>query len=142
MDSDTRTDEGRPADERAIRALQRQVLDAWGAGRFVRPHGIFISSDDRVFLTDDEGHTVHEFAPDGTFRRRLGDGRPSDTGFVPWQSPVTRAAGPFNTVTNVALAPAGEIYAADGSGNARGHRFAADGRLLASWGERRRENPV
>jgi sugar lactone lactonase YvrE len=112
-----------------------RFLDAWGAGRFVRPHGIFISSDDRVFLTDDEGHTVHEFAPDGTFRRRLGDGRPSDTGFVAWQSPVTRAAGPFNTVTNVTLAPDGEIYAADGYGNARVHRFAADGRLLASWGE-------
>jgi sugar lactone lactonase YvrE len=112
-----------------------RFLDAWGAGRFVRPHGIFISSDDRVFLTDDEGHSVHEFAPDGTFRRRLGDGRPSDTGFVAWQSPVTRAAGPFNTVTNVALAPDGEIYAADGYGNARVHRFAADGRLLASWGE-------
>ena len=52
-----------------------------------------------------------------------------------WQSPVTRAAGPFNTVTNVTLAPDGEIYAADGYGNARVHRFAADGRLLASWGE-------
>jgi sugar lactone lactonase YvrE len=112
-----------------------RFVDAWGAGRFVRPHGIFISADDRVFLTDDEGHTVHEFAPDGTFCRRLGDGRPSDTGFVAWQSPVTRAAGPFNTVTNVTLAPDGEIYAADGYGNARVHRFAADGRLLASWGE-------
>ena len=108
-----------------------RFVDAWGAGRFVRPHGIFISADDRVFLTDDEGHTVHEFTLDGTPRRRLGDGRPSDTGYVAWQSPVTRAAGPFNTVTNVALAPDGEIYAADGYGNAQVHRFAADGRLVA-----------
>ena len=48
MDSDTRTDEGRPADERAIRALQRQVLDAWGAGNgkaFAAPF-----SDDALFI--------------------------------------------------------------------------------------------
>jgi hypothetical protein len=112
-----------------------RFVDAWGEDRFVRPHGIFISADDRVFLVDDEGHTVYEFAPDGTLRGRLGDGRPSDTGYQPGQSPVSRAAGPFNTVTNVAVAPDGEIYAADGYGNARVHRFAVDGTLLGSWGE-------
>src|SRR2546426_828924 len=112
-----------------------RFLTAWGEGRFVRPHGIFITRDDRVFLVDDLGHTVYEYAPGGELRRRIGDGRPSDTGYVPGQSPVVRAAGPFNAVTNVALAPDGEIYAADGYGNARIHRLAADGTLLASWGE-------
>lgn len=112
-----------------------RFVDAWGAGAFVRPHGIFISPDDRVFLVDDEGHTVYEYTTQGALRRRLGDGRPSDTGYVPGRSPVTRAAAPFNTVTNVTLAPDGELYAADGYGNARVHRFAADGRLLQSWGE-------
>ncbi len=112
-----------------------RFLDAWGHGRFVRPHGIFISADDRVFLVDDQGHSVYEFASDGTLKSRLGDGQPSDTGYVPGQSPVARAAGPFNNVTNVALAPDGEIYIADGYGNARVHRFAADRTLVASWGE-------
>jgi hypothetical protein len=111
-----------------------RFLDAWGEGRFVRPHGIFVTADDRVFLVDDEGHTVHEFTPDGRLVRRLGDGRPSDTGYRPGAGPVERAAGPFNTVTNVAVTPGGEVYAADGYGNARVHRFAADGTLLASWG--------
>lgn len=112
-----------------------RFLDAWGEGRFVRPHGIFVSADDRVFLVDDQGHTVYEFALDGRLLRRLGDGRPSDTGYVPGRAPVQRAAGPFNTVTNVAVAPTGEVYAADGYGNARVHRFAPDGTFLASWGE-------
>jgi sugar lactone lactonase YvrE len=112
-----------------------RFVDAWGAGRFVRPHGIFISPDDRVFLVDDEGHSVYEYSTQGELRRRLGDGQPSDTGYVPGRSPVARGAGPFNTVTNVALAPDGELYVADGYGNARVHRFAADGRLLGSWGE-------
>jgi DNA-binding beta-propeller fold protein YncE len=111
-----------------------RFLDAWGQGRFVRPHGIFITGDDRVFLVDDEGHSVYEFGPDRALRQRIGDGTASDTGYEPWRSPVRRAAGPFNTVTNVAVTPAGEIFATDGYGNARVHRFAADGRLTASWG--------
>ncbi len=86
-----------------------RFVDSWGAGAFVRPHGIFISPDDRVFLVDDEGHTVYEYTTQGALRRRLGDGRPSDTGYVPGRSPVTQGAAPFNTVTNVALAPDGEL---------------------------------
>ena len=42
-----------------------RFVDAWGAGAFVRPHGIFISPDDRVFLVDDEGHTVYEYTTQG-----------------------------------------------------------------------------
>ena len=38
-------------------------------------------------------------------------------------------------MTNVALAPNGNIYAADGYGNARVHCFSPDGALLHSWGE-------
>ena len=48
MDSDTRTDEERAADERAIPALHRQVLDAWGAANgkaFAAPF-----SDDALFI--------------------------------------------------------------------------------------------
>lgn len=112
-----------------------RFLTAWGEGRFVRPHGIFITRDDRVFLVDDEGHAVYQFSTDGALHMRIGDGTPSDTGYVPHRAPVRRAAGPFNTVTNVTVAPSGELYAADGYGNARVHRFSADGRLLESWGE-------
>ena len=48
MDSDTRTEEERAADERAIRALHGQALDAWGAGNgkaFAAPF-----SDDALFI--------------------------------------------------------------------------------------------
>jgi uncharacterized protein (TIGR02246 family) len=48
MESDTRTDEERATDERAIRALQGQVLEAWGAGNgeaFAEPF-----SDDALFI--------------------------------------------------------------------------------------------
>lgn len=111
------------------------VLEAWGEGAFVRPHGMFITPDDRLFLVDDDSHTVYEYTLDGEMKSRIGDGTPSDTGFEPGVSPVARAAGPFNTVTNVAVAPSGEIFACDGYGNARVHKFDADGNHLLSWGE-------
>ena len=110
-------------------------LDAWGAGQFVRPHGAYISRDDRLFLVDDWGHTVYIFSTEGKLLSRIGDGEPADTGYERGATPVSRAAGPFNNVTNVAVNAAGEVYAADGYGNARVHKFSPQGELLLSWGE-------
>ena len=63
-------------------------------------------------------------------------GRPSDTGATSIDFRTIRHSGPpFYFPTNVALSPEGEIYVSDGYGNARVHKFAADGRLLCSWGE-------
>jgi len=51
-----------------------------------------------------------------------------------WRT-VKRPGPPFHYPTNLALGAAGEMYVADGYGNARIHKFAPDGRLLLSWGE-------
>ncbi len=112
-------------------------LTAWGEGLFVRPHGVFIGPDDSVYLTDDSDHTVRKFSPDGKLLLTLGtSGKPSDTGAtsVDFRT-IQRAGPPFHFPCNVALSPAGEIYVCDGYGNARIHKFTADGRLLFSWGE-------
>ena len=62
-------------------------------------------------------------------------GRPSDTGATSVDYRTIRRAGPpFNHPTNVALSPEGEIYVADGYGNARDPQLRPDGRLLLSWG--------
>ena len=42
--------------------------------------------------------------------------------------------GPFNHPADIAVAPSGEIFVADGYGNSRVHRFSAEGKLLNSWG--------
>jgi DNA-binding beta-propeller fold protein YncE len=111
-----------------------KFLDAWGEGQFVRPHGIYMSARDELFLVDDEAHSVYQHGLDGSRKMKIG-GTPSDTGFARDESPVMQAAGPFNWVTNVAMGPDGSLYAADGYGNARVHRFSASGALLHSWGE-------
>ncbi len=112
-------------------------LRAWGEGLFGRAHGICIGPDDSLYLTDDAGHTIQKFTPDGRLLLTLGTrGRKSDTGVIGHDyRTIQRVGPPFNVPTNTALSPAGEIYAADGYGNARVHKFSPDGRLLLSWGE-------
>ncbi len=113
-----------------------RFLDAWGEGVFSNAHGIFIDSNDHVYCADNHDHTVRKFTTEGELLMTLGDtAHPADTGFRPGERPVQRAGGPFNMVTNVAVAGNGEMFISDGYGNARVHRFSADGELKASWGE-------
>jgi len=113
-----------------------RFLSAWGERQFVNPHGIFIDHNDHLWLADDKDHTVHKYTTDGKRLMTIGEsGKPSDTGYRIGASPVLRAAGPFHRVTNVAVLPDGDMYIADGYGNARVHKFSKDGKLLFSWGE-------
>ena len=104
-----------------------RFLRSWGAGGFVRAHGITIGPDDAVYCTDDLDHTVSKFTPDGTLIWKLGrSGQPSDTGAtsIDYRT-ITHAGPPFYFPTNVALSPEGDLYVADGYGNARIHKFSA-----------------
>src|SRR5207245_8273125 len=77
------------------------------------------------------------FSAEGKPLLTLGtSGRPSDTGAtsIDYRT-VKRSGPPFHYPTNLAVGPSGDLYVADGYGNARVHRFAPDGRLLHSWGE-------
>ncbi len=77
---------------------------------------------------------MRKFTTDGQLLMTLGEkDRPADTGFQEGASPVRRAGGPFNRGTNVSVVPDGEMYVSDGYGNARVHKFSADGELLLSW---------
>jgi DNA-binding beta-propeller fold protein YncE len=116
---------------------QGNFLRSWGEDIFVRPHGITIGPDDSVYCVDDGGHAVYQCTRAGRVLLTLGTpGTPSDTGAqsVDYRD-IKRAAGPFNYPTNLALATNGDLYVTDGYGNARVHRFSADGRLISSWGE-------
>jgi NHL repeat-containing protein len=116
-----------------------RFVGSWGEGVFtMRTHGITIGPDDSVYCTDDAGHSVRKFTPDGKLLLTLGDnaGTPSDSGYDGSNlTTVARGAPPFNRPTNLAVAPNGDLYVSDGYGNARVHRFSSTGKLLASWGE-------
>ena len=118
-------------------------LTSWGEGLFKRAHGSGVGSDDSIYCTDDKNHTVRKFTPEGKLLMTLGnENQPSDTGYVQdwfeffWSlTTITNGGPPFNRPTGVALSSSGEIYVADGYGNARVHKFTPDGKLLLSWGE-------
>lgn len=113
-------------------------LRSWGEGLFTpRTHGIAIGPDDMVYTVDDGDHTVRKFTPEGKQLMMLGTpGKSSDTGYDGKSlASIKRGGPPFNRPTDVAVAPDGELYVCDGYGNARVHRFTADGALLQSWGE-------
>lgn len=119
-------------------------LKQWGDGAFTHAHGITIR-DDIVYCTDDIDSVVRVFDLDGNPKWTLGEpGYLADTGYHPrsGRTPVIhhnefveRTAGPFNCCCNVAVAANGDLFVADGYGNARIHHFSATGELLNSWGE-------
>jgi hypothetical protein len=101
------------------------LVDSFGDGVYPHPHGLHISDDDLIYLTDDGDHTVRTSTLEGTVQAVFGDpGRPAD--FM--------SGTPFRRPTHTALAPNGDIYVTDGYGNARVHRLSPDGRLLGSFG--------
>ena len=113
-----------------------RFIQSWGEGQFVRPHGICIGADDSVYCTDDVDHTVRKYSLDGRLLLKLGtSGQSSDSGINGWNYlSIQRAAPPFHLPTNLAVAPDGTLVISDGYGNARIHRFSAEGKLLHSWG--------
>ena len=112
-------------------------LASWDDISFNRPHGITVGPDDAVYCCDDRDHTVRKFSPESKLLLTLGtSGKPSDTGATSMDFRTVRRGGPpFHYPTNLAVDPGGELYVSDGYGNARVHKFTADGRLLLSWGE-------
>ena len=109
----------------------------WGETDFVRPHGITISADDELFLTDDFGHTVTKYDLQGNVSMTLGKrGQQSDTGTtnVDYRN-IKYSAGPFNFPTNLAIAEDKSLYISDGYGNARIHHFTPTGEHIRSWGD-------
>jgi DNA-binding beta-propeller fold protein YncE len=117
-------------------------LHSWGAGLFAFPHTIRADARDNLWLVDREHGQMLYFSRAGELLRTIGTrGHRSDTGVDPSDRSssaylkVTHGGGPFNLPTDIALTPAGEIFVTDGYGNARVHKFAADGTHLLSWGE-------
>ena len=111
-------------------------LSSWGEGVLTDAHGMYIDADDNLYLPVKNSHVVLKYSSQGNLLMTLGSwDQPSDTGWSgDYNDTVQRAAGPFNLPSDVALSPGGDLYISDGYGNARVHRFTADGRLVSSWG--------
>jgi DNA-binding beta-propeller fold protein YncE len=106
------------------------VLKTWGEGLFVYPHGIRVDRDGFLWLTDargkdGKGHQVFKYSRAGKLLMTLG------TPGVAGEGPDT-----FNGPTDVAIAPNGDIFVADGHGNNRIVKFSKDGKFIKAWGKK------
>ncbi|MEX1258282.1 MAG: peptidyl-alpha-hydroxyglycine alpha-amidating lyase family protein [Gemmatimonadota bacterium] len=120
-----------------------RVVTSFGAGLFIRPHGVFVDGDGNIWVTDHRdagaaelarapeaagrGQQVFKFSPEGEILLALGiAGEPGD--------PPAR----LNNPTDVIVASDGHIFVSEGHSNAnppgRISKFAPDGTFLMSWG--------
>ena len=102
-----------------------ELLDSWGEGMFINAHGLEVDDEDNIWVTDTGRHQVLKFSHDGKLLMTVGE-----EGVPGWDGTH------FNQPTDVAVAPNGEFYVADGYGNNRVAKFSADGTFLFEWGER------
>ncbi len=93
---------------------------AWGED-IADGHMLSIGPDGRIYVVDRDAHEIVVFDRQG---RRVG-------GIGQRHQPNA----PFNHPCDVAIAPSGDIYVADGYGASRVHRFNPNGDLIGTWGE-------
>ena len=116
--------------------MDGQVVESFGGGMFIWPHGIDVDRKGNVWVTDavsaartpkgTRGHQVVKLSPQGEVLMRLG-------------TPGEPGSGPnsFNAPSDVVTLENGDILVADGhavDGNNRVVKFSGDGTYLMSWG--------
>ena len=117
--------------------LEGNVVNSFGGGMFIWPHGIDIDPEGNVWVTDavrpartpegKRGHQVIKFSRNGKVLMVLG-------------TPGKPGSGPdhFMSPSDVVVADNGHIFIADGhldDGNNRVVKFAEDGKFLKAWGK-------
>ena len=120
-----------------------RFLSSWGEGMLPDAHGMYIDAEDNLYMPVKNSHVVLKYSSQGELLMTLGNwDQPSDSGWSGnTEDIVQQGAGPFHRPSDVALSPEGDLYISDGYGNARVHKFTADGRLLFSWGEPGKTGP-
>jgi len=100
-----------------------KIINSWGAGYFIMPHGLTVDKQDNIWLTDVGLHQVFKFNHDGKLLMKLGVAK------VPGNDTLH-----FNLPTDIAVADDGTFYVSDGYGNSRVVKFSATGKYIKAWG--------
>lgn len=110
-----------------------KVVKTWGNGMFVWPHGLRFDKDGNLWITDGRaddaktnGQMVYKFSGDGS-KVLLTIGTKGQSGEGPYM---------FNGVTDVAVAPNGDIFVSDGHVNSRIVKYTKDGKFVKAWGKK------
>jgi DNA-binding beta-propeller fold protein YncE len=102
-----------------------KFLRSFGDGMFASAHGLRVDANDNIWVTDNANHTVIKFSHNGKALMTLGE-----------KKVAGEDAAHFNKPTDVAFAPNGDFYIADGYGNSRVVKFNKEGKFLMAWGKK------
>jgi len=120
-----------------------KLVQSFGAGMFISPHGIDVDRDGNVWVTDCactggrppadvarvKGHQVFKFSPQGQLLMTLG--KPAGA----------KGAEYFWQPNDVLVAPNGDVFVAEGhsdadTANARILKFSKDGKFVKAFGKK------
>ena len=105
---------------------------------FMAAAQVRVDPADNIWAVDEMSNMVIKFDPEGRVSMLLG--RKAESEFIPPRAPRGDGAGQptdlFNRPTDVAWDAAGNIFVADGAGNARIAKFDKNGKFVKSWGKR------
>jgi len=109
-----------------------KLVKSFGAGMFVSPHKLTLDDGGNLWMADNGGHQVFKMTPDGRVLLTLGRKGVAGSGNDEFDAP-----------TEVAVAPNGDIFVADGHtgggtavGNARIVKFDKTGKFIKAWGKK------
>ena len=109
------------ADSRRISkvTIDEEFLGEFGLGEFTWPAGVAVSRDGNVYCSDEYGHYITMFSPEGDRQGR-------------WGEPGSEE-GELKGPSGLAFDDEDNLYVVD-SLNDRIQKFTSDGRFLMSWG--------
>ncbi len=115
-----------PSSKVMVFDAQGKYLRTWGENTFTYPHGLRVLRDGSVWLTDRQSQQIFRFDPTGTLLLTIGrKGVAGDND----------SKDAFNGVSDVVMAPDGDLFASDGEGgNNRVVKLTKDGAFIKSWG--------
>jgi streptogramin lyase len=110
-----------------------KLIRSFGAGKFVFPHGIEFDREGNLWIVDAgvvegvKGNQIFKYSPEG--RLLLALGKPGIRGTAP---------DLFNEPSDLAIAPNGDLFIADGhiaaQSNGRIVHLTGNGRFINAWG--------
>jgi DNA-binding beta-propeller fold protein YncE len=109
-----------------------KLLKSFGAGMFTSPHKLTLDSDGNLWMADNGQHQVMKLDQNGKILMTIGKKGVAGAGNDEFDAP-----------TEVAIAPNGDIFVADGHtgggtavGNARVVKFDKNGKFIKTWGKK------
>jgi streptogramin lyase len=113
---------GDQADPVIVIDADGRIVRSWGKGLYATPHAIRIDPEGHVWTADAASSMVYKFSREGERLLTIEVGGQPDP------------CGAFCSTTDVAFAPNGHIYIADGYRNARILEYTPGGQKVREWG--------